>query len=269
MPITINNKIYEAVIFDLDDTLIDTSQSYDETIKRTVKHYTNAEIDDADLRLLRTYGIPYGVNNDWNVSCLLIDLITHFPKNQWKAVLLNESLDKVDIHSKKYLGIKTFFQALYLGDPHFNGQGLIDTAEKKLYSDNFFPTLKKQGVKMAVVTGRSTLDALHTIKDIHHLIPEFISHESWVIASDSVNEVGKIIPEKPSAEPILECVKRLNLKLINCVYVGNSRSDYIAAKNTPIDFIHVGVSEIKRDSEAKLFNYMQFKNVNAILDLIR
>lgn len=268
MPISINDKTYKAIIFDLDDTLIDTSKSYDEAIKKTVNYYTRKEIDDADLHLLRTYGISYGVNNDWNVTWLLIDLITYFPKTDWKNVLQNELLDKVNFHSKKYLEIKEFFQSLYLGNPHFNGQGLIDTAEKRLYKDNFFPALKRQDIKIAIVTGRATPEALHTIKNIHGLIPEFINEESWVIASDSIDNFGKIIPEKPSPIPIIECVKRLNLKPINCVYVGNSMSDYIAAKNVPIDFIHIGYSNIIEENEVKLFKYMSFKNVNDIFHSI-
>ena len=209
MPITINDKIYEAVIFDLDDTLIDTSLSYDETIKKTVKHYTNVDIDDADLRLLRTYGISYGVNNDWHVTYLLINLINNFQKAMWKHILVSESLDKINRNSKKYLKIKDFFQAIYLGKPYFNGQGLIDTAEKKLYKDNFFPSLKKQDVKIAVVTGRATPEALHTLK-INDLIGQFIDNEAWVIAADSVNADGQAIAEKPSSAPILECAKRLH-----------------------------------------------------------
>jgi phosphoglycolate phosphatase-like HAD superfamily hydrolase len=264
MPISINGKTYKAIIFDLDDTLVDTSKSYDEVIKRTVQQYTSIEVDDADLHLLRTYGIPYGVNNDWNVTWLLIDLITHFPKTDWQSILQNESLNKVDCYSKKYLEIKEFFQSLYLGNPPFNGHGLIDRAEKRLYNDNFFPALKKQDIKIAIVTGRATPEALHTIKNIHGLIPKFINEESWVIASDSVDSFGKTIPEKPSSEPIIECVKRLNLKPIDCVYVGNSMSDYIATKNVPIDFIQVGLSNIVRGKEVKLFNYMKFKNVGSI-----
>jgi len=267
MPITINDKIYEAVIFDLDDTLIDTSKSYDEAIKKTVKHYTNVDINDSDLHLLRTHGISYGVNNDWHVTYLLIDLIDNFQKETWKHVLVTKSLNKIDHHSEKYLKTKDFFQKLYLGMPYFNGKGLIDTAEKKLYKDNFFPNLKKQDVKIAVVTGRATPEALHTLK-INGLIGHFIDSKAGLIAADSVNDEGQIILEKPSAEPILECVKRLDLPLRNCVYVGNSMSDYIAAKNAPIDFIHVGKSIIKRENKAKLFNYIKFNDVNDIFHVI-
>ncbi len=265
MPIKFNHKIYQAIIFDVDDTLIDTSKSYDEAIKRTVKNFTNIEVSNENISLIRSCGFSYGVNNDWNVTWLLIQLVKHFSGEQWKTILTNQRLAKIKPKSAEYLEIKDFFQNIYLGNPNFNGQGLIDIAEEKMYQDNFFPTLKKLGVRIAIVTSRPMIEALYTLKNVNGLLNEFIENEHFIISADEKNAKGQLIAEKPSPEPILECVKRLKVKIEESVYIGNSTSDYIAARNAGVDFIHVGTSEIERHNEIKGFNYFKFDSVNSAL----
>jgi histidinol-phosphate aminotransferase len=263
MSIKINNKTYQAIIFDVDDTLIDTSKSYDEAIKKTVKKFTSAEISDDDLSLVRSKGIYYGVNNDWNVTWLLMELVKQFPKEKWEETLTNNMLSEIQADLEEYLKMKVFFQHLYLGNPYFNGQGLIDTAEKKMYLDNFFPTLKAHGVICAIVTSRPTEEALYALKEVYGLVGDFIETDDLIISSGSKNALGKLIAEKPSPEPILECINRLSLNAKDCVYIGNSSSDYIAAREAGVDFIQVGFSQIDRNADG--FNYFKLNSVNELL----
>lgn len=262
MSIKINNKTYQAIIFDVDDTLIDTSKSYDEAIKKTVKKFTSAEVSDEHLSLVRSKGIYYGVNNDWNVTWLLMELVKQFPKEKWEEALTNNVLSEIQPDLEEYLKMKAFFQHLYLGNPYFNGQGLIDTAEEKMYADNFFPILKARGIICAIVTSRPTEEALYALKDVHSLIGEFI------ISAGSKNALGQLIAEKPSPEPILECVNRLSVVAKDCVYIGNSSSDYIAAREAGVDFIQVGFSHIDRDwgFEPDGFNYFKLDSVNELFN---
>ncbi|MFK5968876.1 MAG: HAD hydrolase-like protein [Candidatus Marithrix sp.] len=263
MSVTIQGKVYSAIIFDVDDTLIDTSKSYDLAIKKTVKYYTNIEITDSDINLVRSAGIAYGANNDWNVSWLLIQLVKKYSEAQWQIILQTKRIAKIDEQTIEYMAMQDFFQNLYLGNPYFNGQGLIDTNEKKLYSDNFFPTLQSYAVKMAVVTSRPTMEALHTLQQVNHLINEFIP-ENLLISLGSKDVTGKLIAEKPSPAPILECLQRMQVK--SAIYVGNSASDYIAVKDAGIDFIQVGNSQINKiDSD---LTYIKLNNVNDILEIL-
>jgi histidinol-phosphate aminotransferase len=269
MSIKINHKTYKAIIFDVDDTLIDTSKSYDVAIKKTVKNFTSVNVSDEHLSLVRSNGLSYGVNNDWNVTWLLIQLVKTvktFPINNWKTILTSQVIDKINPNSKEYLEIQAFFQNIYLGNPHFNGQGLVDTAEDKMYADNFFPTLKTLGVKIAVVTSRPSEEALYTLKEINALVGDFIESEYFIICANSRNANGQFLAEKPSPVPILECVQRLNLGFKDCVYIGNSSSDYIAARDAQVDFIQVGSSQIERceGDEADGFNYFQVESVNDV-----
>ncbi|HHB93468.1 MAG TPA: hypothetical protein ENK59_09695 [Thioploca sp.] len=263
MPVTIQGKVYSAIIFDVDDTLIDTSKSYDLAIKKTVKYYTSIEITDSDIDLVRSAGIDYGTNNDWNVSWLLIKLIKNYVQAQWQTVLQTRKIAQIDEQTIEYVAMKDFFQNLYLGNPYFNGQGLIDTSERKLYSDKFFPILQSYAVKIAVVTSRPTIEAFYTLQQVNDLVNKFIP-ENLLISLGSKDVTGKLIAEKPSPAPILECLHRMQVK--SAIYVGNSASDYIASRDAGIDFIQVGSSQInKTDSD---LTYIKLDNVNDILGIL-
>ncbi|MEK8021713.1 MAG: HAD hydrolase-like protein [Candidatus Parabeggiatoa sp.] len=268
MPLKIKNKTYQALLFDVDDTLIDTSQSYDEAIKKTVKNAVQIEVSDEQINLVRSHGMAYGVNNDWHVTWLLIQLVKHFSTEQWKMILTEKKMDAINPNSAEFIEIKAFFQNLYLGNPPFNGQGLIDTAEEKIYTEKFFPTLKTLGIKIAVVTSRPTDEAFYTLNHVNALVGEFIESEDLIISAGSQHADGQFIAEKPSPEPILECVKRVKVGIKESVYVGNSSSDYLAAKEAGVDFIQVGNSQIERDNEPKGFHYFKLNSVNDILSLM-
>ncbi len=58
-----------AVIFDLDGTLVDTSKSFDETIKQMVQRYSGEALSDQEIASLRQEG---GYNDDWVTTAELL-----------------------------------------------------------------------------------------------------------------------------------------------------------------------------------------------------
>ncbi len=58
-----------AVIFDLDGTLVDTSQSFDETIKQMVQRYSGEALTNQEIASLRQEG---GYNDDWVTTAELL-----------------------------------------------------------------------------------------------------------------------------------------------------------------------------------------------------
>ncbi len=123
--------------FDMDGVLIDTSQSYDECIKQTVKtlsnEVSNAYIQDTEIQRLRSLG---GYNNDWDLSYELL-----------RQKGFQGGIDEVI----------AVFQKLYLGTDEDNG---LINAEQVLISDTLLDevTSNKQ-LKTAVVTGRPRTEA--------------------------------------------------------------------------------------------------------------
>ncbi|MBY0402439.1 MAG: aminotransferase class I/II-fold pyridoxal phosphate-dependent enzyme [Cyanobacteria bacterium] len=58
-----------GLLFDMDDTLVDTSKSFDVTVKTLVEKYSNQPLAPETLRDLRAEG---GFNDDWDATCELL-----------------------------------------------------------------------------------------------------------------------------------------------------------------------------------------------------
>ena len=62
---------------------------------------------------------------------------------------------------------------------------------------------------------------------------------------------------KPDPEPILECLKRLNIKNEDAIYIGDTYSDYQTCKNAHVDFSLAKwgcTKEFETDSSCLIFN---------------
>lgn len=62
-------KRSRGVIFDLDDTLVDTSKSFDHVVSELVRKYSNKALDRLELSKLRSEG---GFNDDWDAVCEIL-----------------------------------------------------------------------------------------------------------------------------------------------------------------------------------------------------
>jgi len=128
-------QVFEPAVlaFDMDGVLIDTSQSYDECIKQTVKTLSTEDIQDSDIERLRSQG---GYNNDWDLSYELL---------QQKG--FQGRLDEVI----------NVFQKLYLGS--HEECGLINAEKVLLATDLRDKVINHRYLKTAVVTGRPKIEA--------------------------------------------------------------------------------------------------------------
>ncbi|MEE4243801.1 MAG: aminotransferase class I/II-fold pyridoxal phosphate-dependent enzyme [Kangiellaceae bacterium] len=147
----------ELICFDMDGVLIDTSSSYDNAIKATVKYFTDATVTDQDIRSLRSQG---GFNNDWVLAQELV-------KQQGKDIDL--------------AAITETFQQYYLGD---SNNGFI--ANEKVLVD---PALTEQlsTINVAVVTGRPKAEA--------NTGAEMIGWSDRIVVSDDDVSQSKPSPE--------------------------------------------------------------------------
>ncbi len=129
-----------AVIFDLDDTLVDTSESYDAAIIEIVKRFSGETVERSKLLGLRAEG---GFNNDWDASKELLrrrgvevewdTLAEEGRKVCFKLAPENEKL-LVDIELLKKLS-KRYRLFLATGRPRDEYEGL--------WSDTFDPVVEK------------------------------------------------------------------------------------------------------------------------------
>lgn len=124
----------EMIIFDMDGVLVDVTESYRETIVRTVEHFTGQLIPRS---LIQQYKNSGGWNNDWALS-------------QKIAADLGTPVD--------YSTVVTYFQSIFLGE---NNDGLL-LREQWIARPGVLESLA-QRYAFSVFTGRERAEAQLTL----------------------------------------------------------------------------------------------------------
>ena len=123
----------DAVLFDVDGTLVDVSRSYFQSIRRTAEELSGKAVP---MRLVREVKSLPGMNNDWDAT--------------------GEVLRRMGVRSTRRQVVPVF-QKLYMG---IAGNGLIKT-EKPLLQAGL---LGKVGKRIGIVTGRPRIEAEMAMK---------------------------------------------------------------------------------------------------------
>jgi histidinol-phosphate aminotransferase len=198
---------FDTIMFDMDGVLVDVRESYRGAIKKAVKGFAGLEVTDTQISKLKA--IP-GFNNDWDLSYAL-------------AKGINEP-EKVERSSVEYERIKEIFQREYLG---INGEGGLREKESPLISKEALLALSKK-YKLGIVTSRPREEAIWAMEGMFAGVFE----PNFLVAQEDCEK------EKPSPEPLLECMRRMDAK--KSLYVGDSASDLAAAKEAGIPCAYVG-----------------------------
>lgn len=150
----------QTIIFDMDGVLVNTSQSFDVAIERTVKALSGLTVTYDDIFALRSQG---GYNNDYVLTAQLL---------------------KDRGHAKPDAEVIQVFESIYMGE---NGDGLIADEPWVLSAD----LLRRISARYqpAIFTGRTRKEALTTLN-----ARGFLDLFRKVVAEDDVSE-GKPSPE--------------------------------------------------------------------------
>ena len=218
----------ELICFDMDGVLIDTSSSYDNAIKATVKEFIGVEITDAEINTLRSQG---GFNNDWVLSQQLVRL-------NGKEIDLNT--------------ITQCFQSFYLGQ---NNDGYINN-ESIMVEQPLMNRLQSRQQSIAIVTGRPGNEArLGT----DNLGSAFDYWRTATIVSD--NDVQN---SKPDPEGILGLKSKLNCK--TSWMIGDTPDDMQAAIRS--GSIAIGIGLENKQSLLQAGADLVIDTVNQLTDLL-
>ncbi|MFH1470747.1 MAG: histidinol-phosphate transaminase [Candidatus Micrarchaeota archaeon] len=205
---SILDSSYESLIFDIDGVLVDVSKSYREAIKRTASKFLRRNVTSGEVEEMKS---TVGFNNDWDAAYAL--------------VTRTQNPMEINRTSTLYSKIKSAFQEAYLGK---DGTGGLIEKEKPIVSESTLARLKRNGVKLGVVTGRPREEALIALAPF---LGKYFDERN-IIALEDCDE------EKPSPKPLLLLMGRMGSK--NSLYVGDSPSDVAAANSARIRIAVVG-----------------------------
>jgi HAD superfamily phosphatase len=125
----------QLLVFDMDGVLVDVTESYRETIQRTVEHFTRRRISRTEIQDWKNRG---GWNDDWALSHRLI----------------TDAGVNVD-----YQAVVDYFNSIF----HGNGSDGLILRERWIAGDGLFERLAAR-FQLAVFTGRLRWEAELTLR---------------------------------------------------------------------------------------------------------
>lgn len=161
-------KNTEVIVFDMDGVLVDVTDSYRETIVRTVEHFTGKTVSRERIQDYKNQG---GWNNDWALS---------------------QRLAADNGVNVEYSTVAAYFVSLFLD------QGLIHR-ERWIATDGLLERLAKK-YDLAIFTGRSRREASITLEregksDLFHLVTvDDVENEKP--APDGLLQIAALMPGK-------------------------------------------------------------------------
>lgn len=125
----------QLLVFDMDGVLVDVTESYRETIQRTVEHFSGRRISRPEIQDWKNRG---GWNDDWALS----------------NALIRDAGVEAD-----YQAVVDYFNSIF----HGNGSDGLILRERWIAKDGLFERLSQHS-QMAVFTGRLRWEAELTLK---------------------------------------------------------------------------------------------------------
>jgi HAD superfamily hydrolase (TIGR01548 family) len=204
-----NASAKDLIVFDMDGVLVDVSDSYRESIRQTVAHFTGIEITRETIQDYKNSG---GWNNDWALS---------------QKIIADLGLE-VD-----YDSVVHRFQSVFFGNGD-GSPGLIER-ERWIATSGLLEKLAKR-FDLAIFTGRLRAEADITLK---RFVPDL--QFSKIVADDDVTN------SKPAPDGLLMiAAMNSNTKIW---YVGDTVDDARSARAANIPFIGIAEHSNPRYSE--------------------
>lgn len=187
------------LVFDMDGVLVDVTESYRETIARTVEHFTGASPTHESIQEVKNAG---GWNDDWKLS-------HHLVREAGIEVAFEDVVSR--------------FQSIFLGNG--SGEDGLMQRERWVAKPGALEKLNEQ-FRFAIFTGRPKVEAEMTL---HRFAPGLVF--------DPVIGMDEVMQHKPSPEGLLKILEaNCDCKVF---YVGDSVDDARSAKAARVPFIGI------------------------------
>ncbi|GAC1636883.1 MAG: TIGR01548 family HAD-type hydrolase [Chloroflexota bacterium] len=245
--------VLDAVLFDMDGTLIDDRLSYREATRLTAQSVLGRPVRDEHIAEVKRRP---GFNNDWDTTWALVEWM------RGGAIALPGDADR---RSPDYERLRSLFQTYYLGartwrewsgeEPPLPWADPLILRETLLVS---FETLERlDPFAVGIATSRPRAEALMAVRQ--HGLDRFFDASRVVGLQDASHE-------KPHPAPLLELAARLGCT--HPAYVGDTINDAIAAHHAGMPFVHVGTEPLT-DPDIERTIAHRIPTVNDVVDLVR
>lgn len=126
----------------------------------------------------------------------------------------------------------------------------------------------KKGYKIAIATNqRGISKGLYTSNDVmvlHSMFCESINVDvNEIPLFFCPHDIEVCICRKPQPGMILSILKHYSIEPSDALFIGNSKSDYLAACKSDVDFVHV----IREESDKFLADIREIVSVNLLTEL--
>jgi HAD superfamily hydrolase (TIGR01548 family) len=208
----------DCILFDMDGVLVDVRKSYRVAIEKTANWYFEKKgiatrVSQEGVGKIKAV---VGFNNDWDATFAIVRAGGDAEKMANAKPLTDE-----EKAGEIYTELQAQFQKFYLN-------GLIQI-ETPLVGTKTLEKIAASGMKMGIVTGRPRAEAEFAVKN--NGWEKYFSPQNIVALEDCEEE-------KPSPKPILLATDKLKAK--KAIYIGDTVSDYAAAKSAKMPCIIVG-----------------------------
>ncbi len=216
----------KAFVFDLDGTLIDTFNLY--------LYSLNAG--------LQAFGLP-------SVSA---EKLSEFLD---EAFPLEEILKR--IAPLKFADVQTRLSCVEkIKEAYFSA---LEKVRLLVGARDLLFTLKEKGVKVGIVTGRTTEGEEKWLELKRLGIAEFVD----------VFVTGLEAPRKPSSGGIVVCLKKLRVSPEEAIFIGDSEADALASKEAGLSFIGVTTGVGKKERLLELGAIYVVKDLLELLEIVK
>jgi len=199
-----------VIVFDMDGVLAEVTESYRETIQRTVEEFTGVRVTRERIQDYKNEG---GWNNDWELSQrIAADLGVEVP----------------------YQRVVERFQELFLG-PDGDGRGGLIEREQWLPKSGLLERLGERN-RLSIFTGRERHEMEITLRRFAN-----------GVRFDPTVCMGEIANEKPAPDGLLKI--RQQCSPATLLYVGDTVDDARAARAASVPFVGIAAPDNPRYDE--------------------
>lgn len=224
--------LVDAVLFDLDGTLVDESASYRQVIRLTAEYMLGQPVTADEVEAVKR--VP-GFNNDFDATWALVRV------REGEPLAPPSSSDRAN---PRFLALCDAFGTYYLGDRVFTnvyGQSApfrwndpYILKETSLVGSLRWDDLSQY--RLGIATSRPRVEALMALEQ--HRLNDVFPQDVVVAAEDAPSN-------KPDPAPLHVLARRLGCK--HPVYVGDSVNDALAALAAGMPFVGIGLLPFGND----------------------